>query len=87
MDSKRIALDVMGGDAAPEATLRGALRVCSDAQAAPLPPERLVLVGDEARIHAGLEEQRERSLKLHGPLPAAIEAGASAPPAEEGTES
>lgn len=56
MDSKRIALDVMGGDAAPEATLRGALRVCSDAQAAPLSPERLVLVGDEARIHAGLEE-------------------------------
>ncbi len=56
MDSKRIALDVMGGDAAPAATLRGALRVCSASHAAPLPPERIVLVGDEARLHAGLEE-------------------------------
>ena len=56
MHDQRIALDVMGGDNAPQATLRGALRVCSEAQPAPLAPERLLLVGDEERIRAGLLE-------------------------------
>lgn len=56
MESKRIALDVMGGDNAPQAVLRGALRACSPDHTSPLPVERLLLVGDQARIEAGLEE-------------------------------
>lgn len=52
MDPKnRIALDVMGGDDAPECNLDGALM----AVAAGVPAERILLVGDEAVIVAGLE--------------------------------
>jgi len=60
MSQLRIALDVMGGDHAPAAVLRGALRACEPAgeggQREPLDPDRLLLVGDEARIRAGLAE-------------------------------
>ena len=54
--ASRIALDVMGGDDAPEAVLQGALRACSDQAKTRVAPERLLLVGDEARIAARLEE-------------------------------
>ena len=55
MLASRIALDVMGGDAAPEATLRGALQACAEAAGRrALAPERLLLVGDERTIREGL---------------------------------
>ena len=50
MAPPRIALDVMGGDRAPDATLRGALAVCAPDGRHRIPPERLLLVGDEPRI-------------------------------------
>jgi glycerol-3-phosphate acyltransferase PlsX len=53
-DSQRIALDVMGGDSAPTATLAGALRAVSTAVECPLKPDRILLVGDAERIEAGL---------------------------------
>ena len=52
-----IALDVMGGDHAPDALLAGALEACSPLGTLHMKPERILLVGDEARIRAGLEEQ------------------------------
>ncbi len=51
--SKRIALDVMGGDNAPDCNLDGALA----AVRAGVPAERLLLVGDEKTIRAGLESR------------------------------
>jgi len=56
MEAKRIALDAMGGDHAPEALLRGALRACSDSLDEPLASERILLVGDSERIERGLAE-------------------------------
>lgn len=49
----RIAIDVMGGDHAPDAILAGSL------DAVPLldPDDRLVLIGDEAIIREGLQER------------------------------
>ncbi len=47
----RIALDVMGGDNAPDSNLDGALA----AVAGGMPAERVLLVGDEELITAGLE--------------------------------
>jgi glycerol-3-phosphate acyltransferase PlsX len=52
MSKNRIALDVMGGDRAPDATLAGALAACRGDAA--LDPARILLVGDEALIRAGL---------------------------------
>jgi glycerol-3-phosphate acyltransferase PlsX len=52
----RIALDVMGGDQAPDATLRGALIACAADHPNRLAPERVLLVGDEAVIRAKLAE-------------------------------
>jgi glycerol-3-phosphate acyltransferase PlsX len=52
----RIALDVMGGDHAPDATLRGALAACAPDNPRRLPSERVLLVGDEAVIRAKLAE-------------------------------
>ena len=51
-----IALDVMGGDDAPEATLKGALAACSGKAALRVAPERLLLVGDKPRMDALLRE-------------------------------
>ncbi len=56
MSGSLIALDVMGGDDAPRATLQGALAACSGKGAVRVPPERLLLVGDEARMRALLAE-------------------------------
>lgn len=50
-ETQRIALDVMGGDDAPACNLDGALA----ATAAGMAPERILLVGDEEVIRAGLE--------------------------------
>lgn len=50
----RIALDVMGGDDAPRATLEGALLACSSTRPKPVEPERLLLVGDAETIERGL---------------------------------
>jgi glycerol-3-phosphate acyltransferase PlsX len=47
--SKRIAIDAMGGDQAPEALVAGALRACSG-DGPGVPAERLLLVGDRERI-------------------------------------
>lgn len=44
----------MGGDEAPQATLRGALRACSPEHDRPLDPDRVLLVGDAECIEAGL---------------------------------
>jgi glycerol-3-phosphate acyltransferase PlsX len=52
----RIALDVMGGDRAPDAVLRGALAACSPLGKLRMAPERILLVGDERTIRAGLSE-------------------------------
>jgi glycerol-3-phosphate acyltransferase PlsX len=45
----------MGGDDAPEATLKGALIACSE-RGQRIPPERLLLVGDRPRMERLLEE-------------------------------
>jgi len=57
MKGSLIALDVMGGDDAPQSPLRGALTACSALGATRIAPERILLVGDEARIETLLEEQ------------------------------
>jgi glycerol-3-phosphate acyltransferase PlsX len=51
----RIALDVMGGDLAPDATLSGALSLCKSQSARHLDPARVVLVGDQALIRTRLD--------------------------------
>ncbi len=56
VEFQRIALDVMGGDNAPDAILAGALRAVASDRGAPLQPERILLVGDQERIEAGLKE-------------------------------
>ena len=63
MSQSRIALDVMGGDQAPDAVLGGALAACGRGEEgagarndAPLAPERIVLVGDEPTIRGYLEK-------------------------------
>jgi glycerol-3-phosphate acyltransferase PlsX len=55
MAAPKIALDVMGGDYAPRATLGGALLACKNGPHA-LPPARIVLVGDQPRMEALLGE-------------------------------
>ena len=55
MVDDRIALDLMGGDAAPEALLDGALRACDSARSDALDPGRVLLIGDEERARALLE--------------------------------
>ncbi|MCZ6596677.1 MAG: phosphate acyltransferase PlsX [Planctomycetota bacterium] len=57
MLSTRIALDVMGGDLAPEAPIKGALRASSALGRLRIAPERVVMVGDEERIRAVLEAE------------------------------
>lgn len=54
----RIAIDVMGGDNAPDAILKG----CLDARELLGPDDTLVLVGDEAIIREGIEEHGIRDL-------------------------
>jgi glycerol-3-phosphate acyltransferase PlsX len=56
MHTQRIALDIMGGDRAPEAILRGALAACSPRGKVSILPERLLLVGDEPMIQTRLKE-------------------------------
>ena len=57
MKGSLIALDVMGGDDAPQAPLQGALTACSALGSTRIAPERILLVGDQARIEGLLEEQ------------------------------
>ena len=52
----RIALDVMGGDSAPEAVLRGALVACSPLGKLRMANERILLVGDERTVREKLED-------------------------------
>jgi glycerol-3-phosphate acyltransferase PlsX len=56
MLTKRIALDIMGGDRAPDAILRGALTACAPTGKLRMAPERLLLVGDESAIRKRLKE-------------------------------
>ena len=56
MSGNLIALDVMGGDEAPEALVRGALAACSALGHQRIAPERLLLIGDTERIGPLLEE-------------------------------
>lgn len=56
MLENRIALDVMGGDHAPDAFVRGALLACDPTGSLRIAPERILLVGDEALIRAKLAE-------------------------------
>jgi glycerol-3-phosphate acyltransferase PlsX len=56
MSTVQIALDAMGGDDAPEATLRGALRAVAAGTPGRIAPERLLLVGDEPRMRSWLAE-------------------------------
>jgi glycerol-3-phosphate acyltransferase PlsX len=56
MSDSRIALDVMGGDEAPAATLRGALSACSPDNERRVEPGRLLLVGDKASLESVLVE-------------------------------
>ena len=51
--NQRIALDVMGGDSAPASNLDGAMLAAERG----LPPERLLLVGNEDVIQGGLKER------------------------------
>ena len=55
MVDKRTALDVMGGDHAPDAILAGALLACDPEQGSGLDPARILLVGDTAVIEPWLE--------------------------------
>ncbi|MDA1062508.1 MAG: phosphate acyltransferase PlsX [Chloroflexi bacterium] len=57
MTQQAIALDVMGGDHAPGVVLDGALAAIAIDGDQALPPERILLVGDEDQIRAGLEER------------------------------
>jgi glycerol-3-phosphate acyltransferase PlsX len=57
MTGNQIALDVMGGDEAPRAMLDGALAACSPEGDQRIAPARILLVGDEEVIRAGLEER------------------------------
>ena len=50
----RIALDVMGGDHAPDAILRGAIAACSPQAKLRVAPDRILLVGDEPTIRSKL---------------------------------
>ncbi len=54
MSAVRIALDVMGGDHAPQSTLEGALQACGTLGGDGLAPERIVLVGQGQAIESGL---------------------------------
>ena len=54
MQHNRIALDVMGGDSAPDSTLNGALLACQAGNPRRIEPERVLLVGDQALIEARL---------------------------------
>lgn len=56
MPGTQIALDVMGGDEAPEATLRGAIAACSALGQQRIAPERILLVGKMDAMEAGLEQ-------------------------------
>ena len=56
MAGSLIALDVMGGDDAPEATILGALAACSRQGRWHVPAERLLLVGDKPRMEALLRQ-------------------------------
>jgi glycerol-3-phosphate acyltransferase PlsX len=53
---ERIALDVMGGDQAPDQILRGALSAVAPGGRWKMSPQRILLVGDEAVIRARLKE-------------------------------
>jgi phosphate acyltransferase len=55
MSRSVIALDVMGGDQAPDVVLDGALAAIDPSEGKDLTPEQLLLVGDEAVIRAGLD--------------------------------
>ena len=55
----RIALDVMGGDHAPDAILRGAIAACSPQAKLRVAPERILLVGDEPTIRSKLAATRD----------------------------
>jgi len=55
MLGNRIALDVMGGDQAPEATLAGAVLACDPKGKWRLPAERMLLVGDSKAIGPWLD--------------------------------
>lgn len=61
MSTPRIALDVMGGDHAPDAILEGALLATRSAPEGQelIAPERILLVGDEARVKAWFEGRGE----------------------------
>ena len=52
----RIALDVMGGDHAPDSIVRGAIAACSPLGKLRIAPERILLVGDEKTIRQKLAE-------------------------------
>src|SRR5262245_29837778 len=54
MAGNLIALDVMGGDDAPGATLAGAQSACSPVGPHRIAPERILLVGDEKVIEEHL---------------------------------
>ena len=56
MSAPRIALDVMGGDKAPDAILRGALLAVSPQAKWKMAPQRILLVGDQTVIRAKLAE-------------------------------
>lgn len=56
MTVTRIALDIMGGDRAPDDILEGALLAASPNGRWKMPPERLLLVGDETQIRSKLAE-------------------------------
>lgn len=55
MAGSRIALDVMGGDGAPAATLQGALKAIADTSPHDLSAGDILLVGDPERIREGLD--------------------------------
>jgi len=56
MPKTRIALDVMGGDRAPDAILLGALEACSLQGRLRMSPERILLVGHEGVIRERLDD-------------------------------
>ena len=64
MSSQRIALDVMGGDNAPDSTLEGVAIAIDPAGSIGLDPDRLLLVGDRDRIREGLEKLGAPALEV-----------------------
>jgi glycerol-3-phosphate acyltransferase PlsX len=79
MHGSRIALDVMGGDMAPDALLSGAHMACDPLGGLRMAPERIMLVGNQEVIGPWLAEHGDPGFALeHAPEAIGMEESPSA---------